>query len=335
MGQRSGTDSVAAVMAAFLRQRNWTQADLAREVELQPEALRKILRQLQGGGYPLEREESRPHVYWRMDPSWYPGGVLFKQKEVPELLRHLARLPRGRARDRLLKVALEQLPARGKLEPSVPLATPSTSEHEEQVIPIIEDAGARGVALFMRYVTAGRGQVSERHASVHLIEIGPPSRFIATCHRNDGLRRFRVDGVVHARLDEGEPFRPTTPGALAAFRGASLDGYRGEGAPVACAFFVRAPESNWVVNNLLEGMRPESQHGGTRVTIETGAVARLARFVVGLGEAARPETPELARAVAELARGALRQAGTIAEAADRAGFSAGVPSAPVRPRSDV
>jgi predicted DNA-binding transcriptional regulator YafY len=331
MGQRSGTDSVAAVMAAFLRQRKWTQADLAREVELKPEALRKILRQLQGSGYPLEREESRPHVYWRMDKDWYPGGVLFKPQEVSELLRQLARLPRGKARDTLLRVAMVQLPARGKLEPSVPLATPVASEHEEQILPIVEDAAARRISLFMRYVTAHRGQMSERHASVHLIEVGPRARFIATCHRSGALQRFRVDGIVHARLDANEPFREAAPDAVAAFRAASLDGFKGAGPPVACSFFVRTPESNWVVNNLLEGMRPESVAGGARITVETSGMTRLAQFVVGLGDAARPETPALAQAVANLARGALHQALAVLQGSNPKAFS----DEAAQPRSDV
>jgi hypothetical protein len=42
--------------------------------------------------------------------------------------------------------------------------------------------------------------------------------------------------------------------------------------------------------------------------IETNAIERLSRFVVGLGAAARPETRELAAAVIDLARGALDQA---------------------------
>jgi len=55
-------------------------------------------------------------------------------------------------------------------------------------------------------------------------------------------------------------------------------------------------------------MRVETCHGGIRIGVETSALAALARFVVRLGDAARPETPALAQAVAELARGALAQA---------------------------
>ena len=56
---------------------------------------------------------------------------------------------------------------------------------------------------------------------------------------------------------------------------------------------------------MLEGMTAERIGDGIRVTVNTSALDRLARFVVGLGAAATPETPGLAREVATLARGAL------------------------------
>ncbi|MGH7271579.1 MAG: hypothetical protein ACREJ3_14205, partial [Polyangiaceae bacterium] len=105
MGQRTATQSVAAVMAAFLERRSWTQAELARATGLQrPETLRNVLRELQGSGIPLESEKAHPHVYWRIAKDWYPGGVLFKSEHVPELLRQMMHLPRSKARDRLLTV---------------------------------------------------------------------------------------------------------------------------------------------------------------------------------------------------------------------------------------
>jgi hypothetical protein len=45
----------------------------------------------------------------------------------------------------------------------------------------------------------------------------------------------------------------------------------------------------------------------------------LARFVVGLGDAARPETTELAEAVANLARGALANAMSVEPSDARTG----------------
>jgi predicted DNA-binding transcriptional regulator YafY len=310
MGRRTRTASVAAVMAAFLTRRTWwSQVDLARAVGIGTDALRQILGELRDNGLPLQSEKEHPHVYWRMPRDWYPGGVLFKEEFVPELLRQLTHLSTSRARDRLLAIVMDQLPAGGKLTATAPVISRATSETEEQYVPIVEDAAARKLPVFMRYLTASRGgKLGERHVSVHAVDVGPPSRFIATCHRSGDLRWFRVDGIVRARIDDGEKFRPCDAGELAEFRAASLDGYKGAGPPMACAFFVREPEASWVANNLLEGMRVETVRGGIRVSIETSGLLPLARFVVGLGEAARPESTALAQAVAELARGALESA---------------------------
>jgi predicted DNA-binding transcriptional regulator YafY len=320
-------------MVAFLGRRLWSQAELARRVGVGTEALRKLLYELMASGTPLTCEKDHPHVYWRMPPTWFPGGVLFKQEDVPDLLRQLQRLPRSKMRDRLLAIVTEQLPVRVS-----PVATPvvsrATNEQEELYVPIVEDAAAKKRPLAMRYLTAGRAP-SQRYASVQLLDYGPPARFIATCHRNGDLRWFRVDAIIHARLDGQEPFRECPKSALDAFRGASLDGFKGEGAPVACSFFIRKPESDWVANNLLEGMRAETMHDGVRVHVETSAVLRLARFVVGLGGAATCESSALGDVVAELARGALQQ---LQSDADSAGSPA-IPDArrrgPVQPPSDV
>jgi predicted DNA-binding transcriptional regulator YafY len=321
-------------MGAFFARRTWTQADLARAVGLSTEAIRNVLRELCESGIPLESEKAHPHVYWRMAKDWFPGGVLFRAELVPELLRQLTRLPRTKARDGLLEVAMEQLPARGKLANAVPVISRRVAESEEQFLPVVEEAAARKLPLFMKYLTASRGgRPSERHASVHIIEVGPPARFVATCHKNGDLRWFRVDGIVRARLDQAQTFRPRAPQEIEAFRAASLDGYKGSGPTVACSFFVREPESAWVSGMLLDEMHVESLHGGIRVSIETSGMLRLARFVVSLGDAARPETRALAEMVAELARGASEQAYAVLRESNEAEISSNEFESPVRPRS--
>jgi predicted DNA-binding transcriptional regulator YafY len=335
VGQRSATKSIVAVMVAFFERKTWTQADLARAVGFaRPEALRKVLNELVESGVPLTSHKEPPHVYWRMAKNWYPGGVLFKAELVPELLRQLTHLPRSKVRDRLLEVVMEQLPARGKLVNPPPVVSRARSEPEEQYLPLVEDAAARKLPLFIKYLTASRGgRPSDRHVSVHVIEAGPPARFVATCHTNGDLRWFRVDSIVRARVDDGQRFLECDLRELAAYRAASLDGFKGPGPAVACSFFVREPESAWVGGNLLEGMHGESLHGGIRVSVETSALLPLARFVVRLGDAARPETPALARAVAELARGALEQAeSALRDGEDTKAFG-DLATAPARVRS--
>lgn len=201
---------------------------------------------------------------------------------------------------------------------------------------MVEDAASRKQPLKMRYMTTSRGgKVGERHASVHVVEVGPPVRFVATCHTNGDLRWFRVENIVRARVDENEKFRECNPKELEAFRAASLDGFKGTGAPVDCSFFVRDPESSWVANNVLEGMTVETLHGGIRISAKTSAILPLARFVVRLGEAARPETRELAQAIIELAHGALEQAEAALREGEKPGSCDGLPDSPVRPRSDA
>jgi hypothetical protein len=52
-------------------------------------------------------------------------------------------------------------------------------------------------------------------------------------------------------------------------------------------------------------MQCEEVPGGIRVTVKTSALPQLARYVVGLGAATKPLTPELAVEVTALANGAL------------------------------
>jgi predicted DNA-binding transcriptional regulator YafY len=335
MGKRSATKSVASVLGAFMVQRTWIQARLARHLGLSTEALRNTILELQAATIPLTDEKDHPHVYWSVPKTWFPGAVLFPGDVVPLLLRELGHLRASKARDKLLEVALSQLAPALKTTAVAPVRSRPVSDQEEQYLSTVEEAATRRRALWMKYVTASRGgRVTDRFASVHLVDLGPPARFVATCHRNADLRWFRVDGIVRARVDESEPFRNCPEGEVRAYVGTSLDGHRGTGPAIDCAFFVREPESSWVANNLLEGMSVETHHGGIRVTAHTAALVRLARFVVSLGDAARAETPVVARLVGELARGALTQVDGAGEADDRPS-SEQLATRPAQARSDV
>jgi predicted DNA-binding transcriptional regulator YafY len=309
VSRRSQTETVAGVYQAFLARRTWKQADLARELGVSSEAVRRVLLELLEKGMPLESETDRPHVYWSVRRNWFPGSVLFKQEEVPELLRQLRRIPHGQGRARLLSLVLDRLPpAPG--EPAVGSASPivvpqEASPEEERHLSVIEDAASRRASLHMRYLTAGRVDEGTRYASVHRVLLGPPTRFIATCHRDGKLKTFRADSVLDARLDPREPFRPADDGAVDAYLKESLDGFHEEGPATTHSFLVRAPDARWVKKNLVHGMVFERAGDGIRVTVTTSALTVVARFVVGLGAAATSETPALARAVAVLARGAL------------------------------
>jgi predicted DNA-binding transcriptional regulator YafY len=309
MGQRAAHETFITIVGAFVAQKRWTQAGLAREAGVSTEAIRKHLTQMKADGWPLQEEKEPPHVVWRMPPNWYPGVLGLTAEEVPDLLRVLARSPRSTARERLLKVVHQRLPLKNSSPPfEAAVQPPELTAEEEQWLGLLEDAAARKVAVRMHYTTASRRDDSNRHVSVHRVEVGAYPRFLATCHSSDRLKWFRFAGVSNAQLDRAEAFRDRDSEKIEAFQRATVGGFHEEGPPVRCTFFVRQPEAAWVKRNLLRGMKHEPADEGIRVVIETAAVHVVARFVVQLGEAARPETAELARRVSTIAHGALTSA---------------------------
>ena len=280
-------------------------------------AVREKLRELQSV-FGLERQDDHPHVYWSVPKNWFPGGVVFTREELPELLRHLMRLPANKARDTLLGTVVRNLPKEGTAADtlrSMAVVPPTATKQEEDYLAVVEDAATQKRPLWFRYFTASRGQMSTRHASVHRIVVGRPARFIATCHREDKLKWFRVENILSAHLDPQEIYRSAESKALETFHKASVDGFNAGGAVAELSFLVRSPESRWVQNNLLATMKVDPLAGGRiRVTVETNAILQVARYVVGLGAAATAETPALAEAIEVLARGALGDAADIAPA---------------------
>ena len=315
MGQRSSTVTVVQLVQAFLEQRTWTQKALADRLEMTTPAVREKLKELEGV-FNLERQEEHPHVYWSVPKDWFPGGVVFTREQLPELLRHLVRLPQGKGRDALLDTIVRNLPKNG-LAGGLPVGVvpPTATKHEEDYLAVVEDAAAQKLSLWFRYFTASRGQMSTRHASVHRVTVGRPARFIATCHREDKLKWFRIENILSAHLDPQEAYRASKAEAVDEFDRASVDGFNAGGAVAELSFVVREPEARWVQTNLLPTMNVETlPNGRIRVTVETNAILQVARYVVGLGAAAVAETPALAEAIEVLARGALGDAADIAPA---------------------
>jgi predicted DNA-binding transcriptional regulator YafY len=302
VGQRSNTETIVAILKAFLDTRTWKQADLARHVGIQAATLHKRLIELKESGIPLHDEREHPHVFWSVPKSWYPGGVLLTSEQVTEVFRQLSRIPKGKARNLLLESLLRFLPMPGATAAIVPA---ETTAREEQHLPVIEDAATQKTSLQFRYLTVTRGSEGLRHASVHRVLVGPPARFVATCHRSGALKWFRVESVTDARLDANEFFREVDSKTVDAHLRASLDGFHDGGAAVKHMFFVSDPAARWVARNLMDGMECEEVPGGIRVTAETSGASRLARYVVGLGATAKPLTADLEREVTLLAEGAL------------------------------
>ena len=228
---------------------------------------------------------------------------MLASQDVAAVLRILARSAASRERDAVLKKLLG-------LNSSPPLRPNETPQSDdESVVSVLEDAAAQKKAVRMHYFTASRGDARMRHVSVQRVMYGSRIRVVAICHRSGTLKWFRVANIASAVFDPTEPFREENSDVVAEFVATSVDGWREGRAPVHCAFVVREPEARWVAKNLPHAeMAVTHSERGICVSVTTAGLDVLARFVVGLGDAASVETPELAARVEELARGALARA---------------------------
>ena len=302
MGRRSGVATVGAILEAFEAKRAWRQPDLARHVGVSVPALRKHLAELVHV-LPLDERRNGQDVAWELPRDWSAAGLVVPQATVTDLVRLLARSPRSKLREEVLATLLRKSPRTPR---RLAVAPAALSENEERVLPILEDAAARLVPIAMRYVSASRGGEQSRRVSIARILPGPPVRFVGHCHLTGELRRFRAEGVRALTLAPDERFVAVADADVDAFVAQAVDGFAERAGPRECAFVVRAPEARWVRQNLLDGMQAADQPGGAvRVTADGRALRAVARYVVGLGEAARAETAELRAAVRGLAGGAL------------------------------
>jgi predicted DNA-binding transcriptional regulator YafY len=246
-------------------------------------------------------------VYWSVPLGWFPGAVVFNGAESIELLRHLLRVPESGGRDRLVQRVFAASPARGSARDLAEgVIGPSASENEERWLALVEDARAARSTLRLMYRSSHRDDFKLRYVSVQRVVTAHPARFAGHCHRDHCLKWFRVDNVENAELDRREPFHTVDSEEVTRFIAESLDGFHHAAPAQEHRFVVAEPEARWVVQNLLPGMRPTPHPGGIHVTTTTAAIERLARFVVGLGSAARAESEDLRLEVLRLAEGALR-----------------------------
>lgn len=312
MGQRSATETVAGIFQRFLQQREWSQAALARSLEISVKAVRARLAELEAEGIPFERIEAPPHVLWRVPDGWFPGSLQLNPREIGAVLQQLLQAPESDARNALIDRIVAAAPRKvGLTAARSAIGAPQRSREDSAWLPLVMDAAIGRKCLLIRYESASTGSASWRSVSPQRAEPGPPARFFAWCHESLALRWFRVDRIVHGHVDGSTAFVEVDPAQVAQALAESFDGYR-QTESVRCVFAVRSPEARWVKSSLpgqgREKFVVEEAADGVRVTLLTSAVVPLARYVVGLGEAARAETPELRAEVERLARGALHGA---------------------------
>lgn len=309
MGTRDNYETVTRVMQAFVAQRTWKQAELAREVGVQPRALRALLTSLAASGMPLDKEEEHPHVYWSVAAHWFPGGVIFDLNDWQVLVHAVLRVADKERRKLLLQRLLSGRRTVGTSPAAVDrlnqavVAAPLTHEEHEKLL-TIEQSLLEGLPLAIHYYSASKGQLTWRVISPQRVFTEPQGRIAAYCHINKALRWFRVDNIQRARIEHNESRVDVPTAELDSFLSSSVDGYR-DGTQDELRFTVRSPESAWVRSNLLEGMTigPHTESGAISV-MARGAALVVARYIVGLGGAAVAEGEPLRALVRQLAAAA-------------------------------
>ena len=305
MGRRSGVETVVELVGAFVDRKRWRQAELARRLEMTVPALRKHL-VLLTKHIPLTSTTEHPDVFWQVSPEWKPEGLVLRGSDGAAILRLLARAPRSVERDRLLTLLLQK---DSRLARPMRVDPPEVSPEDERHLAVVEDAASRLVPLKMKYSSAHRGGTEWRVVSVARIMPGPPSRFLAVCHRAGKLRAFRVSSIHAAHLDGEESFREADTAELERRVGSSVGGFF-DGADGEETFVVRGPKVRWVAHNLPDGVRGAVLADGSfRASASSAGLPVVAGFVVALGDAAVCESVGLANAVKELAEGAVRAGG--------------------------
>jgi predicted DNA-binding transcriptional regulator YafY len=306
MTRRKQVDTLIGIIQAFFEDSTWKQAELARRVGVTVETLRTTLESLTENGWPLEREDDHPHVYWSVPKGWFAGGVLLTREDATEALRLLARLPESETRDRLIKLLVRSAPPSSQSLPASSWHPSGLDAEQEATLRRIEDAIARREAVEIRYYSSSRGLFEWRAVSFLQVVPGVTIRTCAVCHRTDSIRWFRLDGITGIRAADSE-YRGRSSEEVTSFLVTSVDGFHDGRDPEEVRFVVRDPEARWVEKNLLAPMEAVRIEDGIEVRVRSAGLTRVARYVVSLGPAARATSSELAAMVLELAKGAIER----------------------------
>lgn len=296
MGRRSSSETVVGIIAAFIKKSSWEQSVLANQLGVSSRTLRAHLTELSRQGVQIERyEESDRQVFWSVPRGWLPDVVPLSDEDAHACVRLLARLPKSKQRNSLIKL----------LSGQAALARARADEAgTDTALAVLEDACHARAPVHLLYDAAGASP-KWRLLSVHHIAHGDRTRFVGVVHGKHDLTWFRLDRVLRAERADQERFLPIDQVALTAYISESVDGFH-KGTATTCRFRVGAPDAAWVRGNLpFEATSIVDDEDGVVIEVQTAGAQVVARFVVGLGSSARALTPELGERVADLARGAL------------------------------
>jgi proteasome accessory factor C len=160
-------------------------------------------------------------------------------------------------------------------------------EAQEQTLGVVQQALADGVALHLRYYTAGRDESGERVVDpMRLLLVDGRSYLEAWCRQAEGTRLFRLDRIDEVRVLT-EPARPP---ADAVPRDLTTGLY--QPAPEHPEVILRlAPAGRWVADYYPCEKARELDDGRLEVTLRAADTDWVRRLVLRLGGAAEILAP--------------------------------------------
>jgi predicted DNA-binding transcriptional regulator YafY len=305
MARKSPIETVMEILNAFAEKPSWSQAELARHLQITVRPLAKYLDAFPAhfGVYKLPPEDTKPNVVWRCEMPATVGPVI-SHAEVASFIKQIRRAPKSKARDAAI-TRLKKLSKDDRSSASTRELTPQEEMHLEQ----LEEAVAKHHVMHIHYVPLSGASNPWRHVSPQRIVLNGPPRVVGYCHRDLKLKWFRVDRIYSALADVAVKYVQVAREQVDAHCDNSVDGFNSGLISESAESFTLEPAARWAAVNLPSGLRAtDIGQGHTRVTVPSSGIIVAARFVVGLGAEAHVETPALRRLVHDLACASLTRA---------------------------
>ncbi len=178
-----------------------------------------------------------------------------------------------------------------------------SDEPESASAAAVRDAARTGKALSLEYHSASHDTVSSRVVDpIRVVLVSDRSYLEAWCRTAEGVRLFRFDRIVDARVLD-EPARPPAPAVQAGPDTALFDA--DPSLPSATLLIDRSAE--WMFDYYPLRVIAELEDGACEAAMTYASDEWMARFVLGFGSAVRVLTPHsLAEKVRETAAAAVR-----------------------------
>jgi proteasome accessory factor C len=181
-----------------------------------------------------------------------------------------------------------------------------SDEPESASAAAVRDATRAGKALSLEYHSASHDMVSSRIVDpIRVVLVSDRSYLEAWCRSAEGVRLFRFDRIVEARVLD-EPSRPPAPAVQAGPDTALFDADPADSSlPSARLLIDRTAE--WMFDYYPLRVITELPDGACEAAMTYASDEWMARFVLGFGSAVRVLTPHaLAEKVRQTAAAAIR-----------------------------